>query len=64
MSSATRPGALFSRKMNSEACLLYSACFSWCRLPSFESSFAPAPSPRSYASWACAHNESVLTNVL
>lgn len=49
VSGSTRPGALFSRKMNSEACLLYMSINRACSLPCSESSFAAAPSPLSYA---------------
>lgn len=45
VSAATRPFALFSRKINSDACLLYSSILRPCALPCSESSLAAAPSP-------------------
>ena len=49
VSAGTRPSALFSRKIKSEACLLYCSILRPCALPCSESSLANAPSPLSYA---------------
>ena len=54
VSPATLPTALFSRKMYSEACLLYASACAACCFACSLSWCAPAPSPFSYAWWDCA----------